>query len=129
MVLREKVIQSFACLEVVLAVDIQVVVINRKFHIRLDALLLVPRLDLVFVEASLRHFFVRHQVENGIDLAVLGHLGDVDLVERVATNHDVVLSSWLDDLVEEETVKEGSICLLDISINDLDFVFDFVMAG
>jgi len=35
-----------------------------------------------------------------------------------------VLSTLLDDLIEEESIQEGAICLFDHAIDDLDHIFD-----
>lgn len=90
-------------------------------------MLLVPRLDLVLIQASLSHFFLVLQVQNGVNFSIFDHFFDVNFIKRVAADNNVVLSTLLDDLVEEEAIKESSIALLNEPIHDLDHVFDLVV--
>lgn len=79
---------------------------------------------MILFETSLNHLFIGLQIQDGSDLTILDHLLHIDLVKWIATNHDVVLSTLLDDLIEEESIEEGTICLLDHAIDDLDHIFD-----
>ena len=127
--LLKQMIESLASMIVVLTILIKIVISNWKFDVWFDSLLLVPCLDLIFVETSLQHFLIWHQIQYSCDLTVLYHLLNINLVEWKTTNNYVVLSTLLNNLVEEKSVKESTVSLFNDAVNDFDHIFALEMWG
>lgn len=123
-VLFHQVIQSFRSFKEIIHVFVSVFVVDWTSDVVFDSFALIPELQLILVQASLLHHFVRHQVEDGIDLRLANQAVDVDLKERVRSGDNFGEVSTFMDLIEEETFKEGAISLLNIAIHDVDIILN-----
>lgn len=67
------------------------------------------------------------EIEHCIDLSFAGKLINIYLIERIWTKDDVLEFTTLMDLVEEESLEECSICLLNNAVDNIDLVLDVPM--
>lgn len=123
MLLVEQVVQCFASLVILFDILIEVIILDWDSYVRLDARFLKPSIQSVLIDAPLYHFLVGLERQNCRDSAILDHLGNVNLVERVTSKDNVVVSSGLLNLIEEETIKESPVSLFDNAVHNLDHVF------
>jgi hypothetical protein len=96
-------------------------VIDRSAKV-LHAVLAEPRAHLLLVDTTLCDLLVGLKREHGSDTAIIMHALNVDLVKRIRTKDDVEAGVVFANLVEEESLQEGTVRLLSETVNGIDLI-------